>query len=41
MQSAEKLKIKVCLIGDGAVGKTALIVFHKERRFQDESTPTV
>ncbi|MHA1650551.1 MAG: GTP-binding protein [Candidatus Helarchaeota archaeon] len=33
--------LKLCVLGDGAVGKTSLIIQHVDKRFEEEYKPTI
>ena len=33
--------LKLCVLGDGAVGKTSLIIRHVDKRFEEEYKPTI
>ncbi|NVM29220.1 MAG: GTP-binding protein [Candidatus Helarchaeota archaeon] len=33
--------LKLCVLGDGAVGKTSIIIRHVDKRFEEEYKPTI
>ena len=33
--------LKLCVLGDGAVGKTSIIIQHVDKRFEEEYKPTI
>jgi Ras-related C3 botulinum toxin substrate 1 len=41
MSKDEEVNVKLMTIGDGAVGKTSLLMSYAQNKFPDEYTPTV
>ena len=41
MSKDEEVNVKLMTIGDGAVGKTSLLMSYAQNKFPDEYTPTI